>query len=554
MPRGANTSLPTATCTSDERSRLNLLEAQVNELAARLAQVESRAPSRSTISTVSRQDTQSSDRPPSSNSSTDSLSEYSSTSSDGQHSPTSSVSLPFALKFSVLDSKHRDPAPERTKAVWKHYVEVIDPLLKIVHLPSIQHLFLPQANELEDASQDARALKWAICFASSISQDISKAHSPKHTALGSLTKIYQHSFETCLAKVRFLATPTITSLQALTIYLTIGSKVLDQTYVWSLTAILVRLAYKLKLHHDPDPQDVPFQEAEYRRRLWWHICTLDALTAETNSTDPLIYERQTTTSFPASIQDTAFHHPPTHQPQRHAPDMFAPLLRFETTYYIRTILYSPTFAEENNFPPLSLEGKLSIIDSLQKTLEDKYFRHCICLSRSPVCTLAMLASKATVAGLTLKLFFLNQTPTTTPSSPGGRFAEQTLLASTSLLEARRALHSDPALAPWSFLFKPDKSVEFDAAEICLSTLATTRTRPAITSRAWSAVDGFFDARKSGSRQTHERAVEGSRGSARESSQSSRQSRRGRNKSLGSTRGADEDECCGSTFSTDGFES
>ncbi|KAK4501762.1 hypothetical protein PRZ48_007571 [Zasmidium cellare] len=466
--------------TSEETSRLNLLEAQVHELAARLAQVESRTPSASTMSTLSRQDTLSSSRPRSSNSNADSLSEYSTTSSEGQHSPTPSVSLPFALKFSVLDSKHRDPAPERTKAAWKHYVEVIDPLLKIVYLPSIEYLFLPQANEI-DAPQDARALKWAICFASSITQDISKGHSSTPPALGSLSKIYQHSFETCLAKARFLATPTIPSLQALTIYLLIGSKVLDKTYTWSLTAILVRLAHKLHLHHDPDTLDIPFQDSEYRRRLWWHICTLDAQTAETNDTDPLIYERQMSTSFPASIQDSTFHLQ-QQKDHRHAPDIFAPLLRFETTYYIRTILYSPTFVQENGFPSLSLEGKLSIITSLQKTLEEKYFRHCTCLSRSPTCTLAMLLSKITVASLTLKL--LNQNT---------KFPEQTLNAITSLLEARRALHSDPSLQPWSWLWITETQSEFDAAEICLSTLATARTRPAVTARAWSAVEGFFDA-------------------------------------------------------------
>lgn len=478
------------TSTSDEGSRLNLLEAQIDELAARLSKVETSTMGRSTPAALVRRDTMCSERPETSSS----MSDYSSTSSDGPNSPAPSVSLPFALKFSVLDSKHKDPTPERTKAIWQHYVQNIDPLLKIVHLPTVQDLFLSGTNEAKDIPQDSRALKWAICFASAASQELSKGTSSTYAGLGSLSKMYQHSFETSLAKARFMAKPTVTALQALTIYLTIGAKVLDSTYVWSLTAILVRLAFKLNLHRDPDTQNIPFRDGEYRRRLFWHICTLDAATAEANETDPLIYERQMDTSFPAAIQDhllsqTPHTSPGNKPPTTHAPDIFYSLLRFEITYYIRTILYSPTFATENAFPILTLDGKLSIVDSLQKVLDEKYYRHCHC--RSPTCTLAMLSSKIVVAALILKL--RNAHPSTSPNSC--KSAEQTLTACTDIMEASRALRADPMLSSWAWLWQGEVGVEFEAAETCLATLANARARPGVTGRAWSAIDGFFNAWK-----------------------------------------------------------
>lgn len=274
-----------------------------------------------------------------------------------------------------LSSSRHFTISQRRKAVeaslWDQFISNVDPLLKLVHIPSARCLFAATTPEL---AADAEALKSAICYAAAASlqneANIASTCPSAETLLG----VFANDVQSWLSKSKFLTSPTITSLQALALFLICGRRHLEPEYVWSLTANLVRLAMKLNLHKDPDAQGLPFLECEYRRRLWWHICTLDTYTAEFHDTDPLIYERQCTTRFPLAFQDdaasSAISSMSTEAYHRtHAPDMFYCMIRFEITYYARTVLYSDIFTEDNGYPVLSPEGKLSIIESLEKTLE-----------------------------------------------------------------------------------------------------------------------------------------------------------------------------------------
>ncbi|EME43694.1 hypothetical protein DOTSEDRAFT_72896 [Dothistroma septosporum NZE10] len=379
--------------------------------------------------------------------------------------------------------------------MWEVFTRNTDPLLKIVHLASVQPFFDEKNPTSRSMPSDARALKFAVCFGAAASQDPPSSNVFSSPAQGSLSKTYAHHFEMSLSKAQFMSNPTITSLQALTIYLSCGAKFLDRMYVWSLTAILVRLAMKLKLHRDPDEQPgLAFRDAEYRRRLWWHICSLDASTAEANETDPVVYERQCSTRFPAAAQDSTINQAvPKGSPETlfatHSPDMFYCLIRFEITYYIRTVLFSDTFNEENDFPALPADGKLSIIDSLERTLQEKYYRRCNC--NAATCKIAIMSSRIIVAKLKLRI--------RQASTPGPRYltsaaAESTITACTEVLEATQRLRTDATLSSWTWLWR--RETDLDAAGTCLQTLHQARPRSAITQKAWTAIDAFFANTKS----------------------------------------------------------
>ncbi|KAK4622445.1 C6 transcription factor asaR [Fulvia fulva] len=470
---------------------ISLLEAQISELAERLSRVEGHVRSGSTTqSEVSRQSTSSSIRKQSSSGSEVDLSEMSFSPISARPASDRSLSLPFALKFNIRSDDQQYSTPERMTAMRDILVRNIDPLLKIVHLASIQYLFDTKCSEARSTPSDARALKFAICFAAAASQEPSDSNvfsSPSH---GSPAKTYAHNFEISLLKAQFMSNPTVTGLQALTIYLICGAQFLDKTYVWSLTAVLVRLAMKLKLHRDPDSQQgLAYRDGEYRRRLWWHICSLDASTADARNTDPMVYERQCSTRFPAAVQDSTINQTvPKGSPETlfatHSPDMFHRLIRFEITYYTRTILFSDTCNEENDFPVLPADGKLSIIDSLEKTLEDKYYRRCH--YKSATCRIAITSSKITVAKLKLKI---RQASTACQKYFTSAGAEQTITACIEIVEVTQTLRTDPALASWTWLWPRD--TDLDAATTSLQTLHQARTRPAITQKAWTAIDAFF---------------------------------------------------------------
>lgn len=399
-----------------------------------------------------------------------------------QNDPTFIPALP--LKSSQSPSGSAD-LPETVWPLYQRFRSSLDPLLRLVHRPSIQHLFLATSEELKDVPADLAALRLAICFAaaSSMHQDMNGSAPPTSR----LREQYAEGCEASLSRAQLLAAPTMAGLQALMIYLTYGRRFLGSVYVWSLTAVLVRLAMKLKLHLDPETQGLTFVECEYRRRLWWQLMSLDASTADGNETDPLINERQYTTKFPSAVQDKELVQPSSPKERTHSPDMFPSLVRFEITYYVRTLLFSEQFNKANGYPNLSAEGKLSIVESLEVVLHDKYFRKCPC--EPGPCALTVATSKITVARLKLVIY------KEMLSSPVGnaQVAENMLKACVQILAATRALRTDPVLSHWSWLH--DSNAEWDTAATCLTLLAHSHAQSLITTQAWNAVEAFFSAWK-----------------------------------------------------------
>ncbi|KAI5364971.1 hypothetical protein Slin15195_G045090 [Septoria linicola] len=387
----------------------------------------------------------------------------------------------------------QDLTPKRLWAMWQHYRSNVDPLLKIFHIPAVQHLFLATDEEAKNLKPDAESIKFAICFAAAASLQTSPEDATA-CPTSSLLSTYAAKLEASLAKSRFMSEPTVAAVQALALYLITGQRFLDASYVWSLLAILVRVATKLKLNHDPETQGLSFLDCEYRRRLWWHICTLDARVAELNHSDPLIYERKCTARFPVSIQDSDFDSIQDIDAKRnctkHNPDMFCSLLRFEITYYMRTVLFSEDFMEENGWPILPIDGKLSVIEYLEKTLEEKYYRACNCTTST--CRLAIASSKITVARFKLSAL-LGEHGVSELSKDE---MDEVMAASAIVLENLRDVREDPSLSRWAWLSTPQ--AEWDAAALCLSALVLVRTKTKPVTRAWNALTSFFIAWKESS--------------------------------------------------------
>ena len=486
---------------TDEPSKVSELEEQIQKLAERLAAVESKADAAATWAKdnepPSRSSSRQTHRRSASSMSLSRLSFIEPTIPELEETPVQTpetASFPFNTGKRPDAPREEDLTPKRLWAMWQHYRSNVDPLLKIVHIPAVQHLFLASEEESKDVSSDAEALKFAICFAAAASLETSPGDATSCSSTRSLLSTYASKLEASLAKAQFLKEPTIAAVQALTIYLITGQRFLGSTYIWSLLAILVRVASKLKLNQDPETQGLSFLDSEYRRRLWWHICTLDARIAELNHTDPLIYERKCTSRFPISIQDTDFESLQDVDTKRnatqHSPDMFVNLLRFEITYYLRTVLFSEDFMEENGWPILPVDGKLSVIEYLEKILEDKYYRACDC--KTSTCRLAIASSRITVARLKLSTLLGDQGVSQLSKDE----MDEVLAASAIVLENLRTLREDPSLSRWVWLSTPQ--AEWDAAAMCLSALVLVRSKTKAVTRAWNALTMFFIAWKESS--------------------------------------------------------
>jgi hypothetical protein len=183
----------------------------------------------------------------------------------------------------------------------------------------------------------------------------------------------------------------------------------------SLLALAIGLALRLGLHQDP-PQPVQslsstptlsslptvaeHTSTEMRRRLWWHIMTLDAQYAEIDKTDPIISEAMWTTSFPGSFNDSELDEsserpmppPPgeTFDPatfanqaatlygagqENRSTDMSFALLRMELMHTLRRHGFSEHFCTNNGYTYLTTPAaRIQFLEDLVQRVNQDYLQ------------------------------------------------------------------------------------------------------------------------------------------------------------------------------------
>ncbi|KAL6876810.1 hypothetical protein J3F83DRAFT_727169 [Trichoderma novae-zelandiae] len=119
--------------------------------------------------------------------------------------------------------------------------------------------------------------------------------------------------------------------------------------VCSLIGLAIGNAMKLGLHLDIP--GIGTFDREMRRRLWWHICTLDVRIAEDHGCEPSTIEPSLHTELPLHVNDTCLDPDtgelPTPQPSRS--EMLFSLVRFVTSIFARRIVFSHRFRQSSHY-------------------------------------------------------------------------------------------------------------------------------------------------------------------------------------------------------------
>jgi hypothetical protein len=98
-------------------------------------------------------------------------------------------------------------------------VNNVDPVLKILHIPSTQIALFAALNNLGSINKNMEALIFAIFFAATTSMSSADAAHLLGTEKSNALKEYRGGLEQALAMGNLLDSPSVTSLQAMAIYL-----------------------------------------------------------------------------------------------------------------------------------------------------------------------------------------------------------------------------------------------------------------------------------------------------------------------------------------------
>ena len=111
------------------------------------------------------------------------------------------------------------PSRGQAAQLWQVYLNNVDVLVKVLHIPTIQPAIFAAINNQSQVSPDLSALLFSIYFAAVTSLRREDTHVMLGQDWQSALQRYQRGLETSLHMASFLDSPTITFLQAMSIYL-----------------------------------------------------------------------------------------------------------------------------------------------------------------------------------------------------------------------------------------------------------------------------------------------------------------------------------------------
>jgi hypothetical protein len=131
------------------------------------------------------------------------------------------------------------------------FVENVDPLSKVVHVPTLRPAFQKAATDTsKDLPRGFEALMFALYSTAIMSLGDDECHqrfSESHKIL--LTR-YTRATEAALSRAKFMGTTSLTVLQALVLHILAVRDLYEPRALYTLTGVAVRIAQIMGLERD----------------------------------------------------------------------------------------------------------------------------------------------------------------------------------------------------------------------------------------------------------------------------------------------------------------
>ncbi|ROT38976.1 hypothetical protein SODALDRAFT_149802 [Sodiomyces alkalinus F11] len=207
--------------------------------------------------------------------------------------------------FSAIELEDVAPSPVQVFRLWQVFLERINPLTKLVHVPSLQPLVIEAAANHRNVPNNIQCLLFAIYLVCTVSLSESECRQMLDTSKDEALKTFTAGVKSALTRVNFMKHYDMVTLQALVLYLISLQGRYDRHAAWVLSGVLIRIAYKMGLHRDGEKLNLPPFETEMRRRVWWQIIMLDCKYAITSGFADTLLPWGWDTEIPTNIDDSS---------------------------------------------------------------------------------------------------------------------------------------------------------------------------------------------------------------------------------------------------------
>lgn len=216
---------------------------------------------------------------------------------------------------------------------WHLFCRRVDPLLKIIHVPTFEATLLKAMADLQSIGPVTQSLLFAIYYSAVGSCTNKECRRRFGENRDVLLQRYARVIESALADNYSM--PVLETLQALVLYVICLRRDDSIGNIRALFSLCVRMAQLIGLQEDPGDAFSPY-ESELRRRLWYHISGLESRGAEEGGARQTSIMEDRHVRMPSNLNDDDLYpdmrDPP--KPRTGVTDMTFPLTRWES---VRTI-------------------------------------------------------------------------------------------------------------------------------------------------------------------------------------------------------------------------
>ncbi|KAK5045300.1 hypothetical protein LTR84_009406 [Exophiala bonariae] len=416
----------------------------------------------------------------------------------GRYSTPNPTDLVFPVSNSEqivrLGSLH--PQPTQIFLLWQAFLDNVNPIVKILHVPTAQKAVLDAMSNLDHVSRAMEALLFGIYTIAVTSMDDGECQSTLQESKASALGRYRAASQQALRAASILKTSDMMVLQAFVLFLLSARLFYDSYSLWALTGVCQRIGQRLGLHRDGEKLGISPFEIEMRRRLWLVIIQLDSRTAELSGSGLSLTTQPGDTKPPLNVNDCDIY-PDMREPpieRERATEMMFVLLRSQIGEFL--IKGDPTndsfdgvFSKFSS-PNIHMAEKDRQIDGLEQMLEEKVIRHCD--QQIPVHNLASVIARASICKMRLLSHLpRNARGPSTTNSLATRLSptEETLLFMNSvrILEYHVQIRTTPMLRRFIW----HTQIQWQAVIYLLAYLRTHPYQDSRTDMAWTTIDKLF---------------------------------------------------------------
>ncbi|KAB5572516.1 fungal-specific transcription factor domain-containing protein [Coniochaeta sp. 2T2.1] len=213
--------------------------------------------------------------------------------------------FPFAVGGTQASVTNSHPAAIQIFQLWQIYINNVNPLLKISHVPTLQGQIIAASANPAKISKSLEALMFAIYFIAITSMKEEEVQNTFGEDRNILIGKYHTATQQALVNAGFMRSTELMVLQAYVLYLGSVRQYTDPRTLFCLIGIAVRMATRFGLHRDGAQFGITPFDTEMRRRLWWQIVMFDKRIAEiTGSSITALSSSGGDCRLPLNINDT----------------------------------------------------------------------------------------------------------------------------------------------------------------------------------------------------------------------------------------------------------